>query len=317
MLAIFPEISSAVQSGNIERTAILARRYFCQGQPPTAPRVDIAGLIASCGIPVTRLRLQEFGMIAVSDDRGSVRCSIAIKDGLSDVEESFLLAHLLGHFLLHVQPRIARTEWTTSGFRDEESPLARYTHERVDTGYSQQQVAIEDAADRFAGAILMPAAMLKKAKETLQDTVKVAKMFAVTPQMVDRRLEDLATEAAEGETPLKIEVRPARKAAAPANVKDSQQLVAKRALQSKEDTAHMVREKHHQAAPTPRAVATQSYTHGRKTQTETQQHVQVQLQTQVEMHQDTVAENSRSAPVSGKGMERLREIARMLDKSGR
>lgn len=297
MLAIFPEISTAAQTGDTERLSILARRYFGAGAA-TAPSIDVAGLIQNSGIPITRMCIKEFGAIAVRDERGHVQCSIVTREGLTAEEERFLLGHLLGHFLLHVQPRIARTEWTSSGFREQLLPSARYCHapelDAPIASMTSQQRLLENAADEFAAALLMPSAMLLKAVDSLRVTTKIARVFGVTSGMIERRLDDLhvksqqsnhnnSVESAGPEThPIKIEIRPSAKGRKIAD----------------ETTAHMVRELHHQAAPTPRAVAALSYNSNQTSLSEPVKSIEV-------------------APAPGKGMERLREIARMLDKSGR
>lgn len=281
MLAIFPEISAAVKGGDLERVGILVRTYFC-GDSATKPQFAVESMLRRYGIPVVRMPLQDFGRIAVRDERGAVQCSIAVREGLSPAAESFLLAHMLGHFILHVQPRVARGEWNTSGYREEISPAERYVHAVAAQGMSPAQYALEDQADRFAGAVLMPSGMLKRAKEKLTTNSAVARVFGVTKEMVDRRFDDLNGASLVGDV---IE-----SAIAGATKTNAQPTPQGRGI---EDTAHMVREAHHREVPVPRAVAAQSYSAGA---------------------------TEKSAPdkvLSSKGMERLREIARKLDKTGR
>jgi Zn-dependent peptidase ImmA (M78 family) len=284
MLAIFPEISAAVQSGNLEQISILARRYFASGSW-SAPCIDVARLVKESGIPIVRLRLKEYGAIALRDEKGSIQCSIAIRDDLSAEDEAFLLAHLIGHYLLHIQPKLARTEWTASGFKEAILPSSRYAGGLTSSASATDPM--EDAADRFAAALLMPAAMLIKAVETLKDEHKVARLFGVSHTVIARRLLDLTSishDANTQELPKasmpKIEIRPAA-----------------RNRPAAESTANMLRERHHQAAPTPRALAAQSYS--------------------VHKGEEAPAEEAPTIGPSGKGMNRLREIARMLDKSNR
>lgn len=299
MLAIFPEVSAAVKSGDIERLGILTRTYFC-GDQATTPKFNGDALLRRYGIGVVRMNMEDFGRIAVRDERGAVQCSFAVRQGLSETEEAFLLAHLLGHFILHVQPKIAKSEWTASGYREEVLPSSRYTHTASSAGVTAQQFALEDQADRFAGAVLMPSSMLKRAKEKQLTNESIAKVFGVTQEMVERRLDDLNGRNLVGEV-IEGAVTGARREPhrdVEPRAQESRR-VGSKSHSPQEDTAHMVREQHHKDAPVPRAVAAQSYS---STSSGSQKTFDAQEDAKV---------------LSGKGMERLREIARMLDKSGR
>ena len=291
MLAIFPEISAAVKGGDLERVAVLIRTYFC-GEAATQPKFAVEAMLKRYGIPVVRMQLQDIGRIAVRDERGSVQCSIAVRDGLSAVQESFLLAHMLGHFILHVQPRIARAEWNTSGYREEVLPSDRYTHVIPTKNLPAALYNLEDQSDRFAGAVLMPAGMLRRAKEKLNSNDAVARVFGVSKEIVERRLDDI-NGIGVGDVIQEAIIGATRKG--PQDHSGAASSAAKNHRPT-EDTAHMVRESHHKDAPVPRAVAAQSYSSGTTQKAE---------------------EPGPQSLVSGKGMERLREIARKLDKTGR
>ena len=247
MLAIFPEISAAVKGGDLERVGVLIRTYFC-GEAATQPKFGVEAMLKRYGIPVVRMNLQDVGRIAVRDERGSVQCSIAIRNGLSQIQESFLLAHMLGHFILHIQPRVARAEWNTGGYREDVLPSDRYTHAIPAKDLPAALYNLEDQSDRFAGAVLMPAGMLKRAKEKLNSNEAVARIFGVSKEMVERRLDDIngigvndvIQEAIIGAT---------RKGPTEGNDASMQ---APKTRRISEDTAHMVRESHHKDAPMPR-----------------------------------------------------------------
>lgn len=290
MLAIFPEISAAVKAGDVERMGVLIRTYFC-GDAATQPKFAVEAMLKRYGIPVVRMPLQDIGRIAVRDERGSIQCSIAIRDGLSAVQELFLLAHMLGHFILHIQPRIARAEWNTSGYREDVLPSDRYTHAIPVKGLPAALYNLEDQSDRFAGAVLMPAGMLKRAKEKLNSNEAVARVFGVSKEMVERRLDDIN---GVGVSDVVQEAIVGATRSGPQDGSDAANPTNQR--RTAEDTAHMVREGHHKAAPVPRAVAAQSYSSGSGQKS---------------------GESGSQGLVSGKGMERLREIARKLDKTGR
>jgi hypothetical protein len=198
------------------------------------------------------------------------------------------------------------------------SPISRYCHTSSPSGYTPNQLALEDSADKFAAALLLPAAMLLKAIEKLQDVQKVAQLFGVDALLIERRLDDIAA-GSTLEPSVKITVRPSRSnqptaTAANDSAQSPRQHNAshesrtdspKKSLRTITNSAHMVREKHHLPAPTPRAVAAQSYNNATLAQESTSAH----------SGQD--AQPETKPLVSGKGMDRLREIARMLDKSGR
>ncbi len=300
MIAIFPEIAVAAEKRDYDQLAILTRKYFCK-DASTKPALDIHNLIKNFGIPVTKLSLREKGMIAVRDERGQILCSIAISDGLTLHEENFLLAHMLGHFLLHIQPRIARAEWSSSGFREEILPSDRYTHVQHSAGHDQALRIAEIEADRFAAALLMPTGMFKRAMEKLDESVaKVAMIFGVNQSVVEARRDEFDVIQS---VVREVDVQRALGAESEANqIKKSE----KRLLQkpaNKDDTLHMVREEHHKPAPTPKAMAKQSYTS--------------QGSVDASASQESTEQLGMSKLTTGRGMERLREIARMLDKSGR
>jgi Zn-dependent peptidase ImmA (M78 family) len=308
MIAIFPEITAAAESGRIEDLSILVRRYFLKGGA-TSPSIDVAALVDQFGLPVSRLRMKERGLIAVRDENGVFRCHLVINESIKGVEESFLLAHLLGHFLLHIQPKLARSEWSASGYRDQDSPLERYTHTSAAAELNAKQFAIEDLADRFAAALLMPKAMIVRASEKLVDDARIASIFSVTPALVMRRLEDIDST----DLPPKITIRPSATSkktplSAPKQVLNnpgqSETIISRSANEggrTPADTAHMVREKHHLAPPTPRAIVAQSY----------------ESQSLPQKAPTAPQDGPSDSPPSPKGMDRLRQIARMLDKTSR
>src|SRR5690606_25567343 len=116
----------------------------------------------------------------VTDDMGRFRANVILgPHKRTKAEENFLLAHSLGHFLLHIQPRVAQGEWKTSGFKENESPLARFTSPTPPSSASLER-ELEGEADDFAAALLLPKAMLLRAMEKLANTAKIADFFATT-----------------------------------------------------------------------------------------------------------------------------------------
>ena len=112
-----------------------------------------------------------------------------------------MLAHLLGHYLLDVQPQLARGEWRTSGFREHVCPLTRYGQNATSAQTPEKEQQREMLADEFAGALLMPKAMVLRAMERLQDVKVVADFFDVTVACLTRRLEILMGVRHNTETP--------------------------------------------------------------------------------------------------------------------
>jgi Zn-dependent peptidase ImmA (M78 family) len=189
MIAIFPEIMSATDSGDAEKLAILARKYFA-GKDRFRPAPDLNALAESAGISIERVPLEVHGILAARDVKGTVTVAAFVNKNLGADEERFLLAHMLGHFFFEVIPMVARGEWNASGFRETFSPLKRFAQ---NISYDQNrsvELAKELLADRFAGALLMPVAMVIKASEKIKDQAKLAAFFGVSRPCLQRRLVD-------------------------------------------------------------------------------------------------------------------------------
>jgi IrrE N-terminal-like domain len=288
MLALFPEIAVCAQSGDLEKLSILVRTYFASGDA-TKPRVNVLALVKEFGLPVGHAPIKYFGAIAVKDSLGDIRGSIIIRDTSTPQQQAFVLSHLLGHFLLHIQPLLARSEWTSSGFKEILDPVRRYAFGEGVAGVSAQNYATEDQADRFAGALLMPRAMLVRAMEKLQDSEKVAMFFGVTKEMVERRMDDIGVEH-----PVGAMLRAGARVATPVDVLN--QLADSSLEEISVQPDQQLRDVTVPNAPMPRAVANNSYL-------------------------DTLhAEPASKIPDVGRepltGMARIRELARKMDKNG-
>jgi len=188
MIAIFPEIAAAAAAGDVERLAILVRRYF-GGQETFAPKPGVVPLLMSAGLEVRRLAMDTLGALVAKDERGAFSITAIVSERL-DIEDSrFLLAHMLGHYLLDVQPLIARGDWQMSGYRETVCPLKRYVQggDWV-TGFDAKR---EARADAFAATLLLPAAMVRRAAAKLADPDQLGAFFGVSRPCMLRRLEDL------------------------------------------------------------------------------------------------------------------------------
>lgn len=189
MIAIFPEIVAASAQGDVERLAVLARRYYGGGDT-YAPRPDVRSLLLYAGVDVETLPLGAPGAVIAKDERGTFQI-VAIAGEVKDPAEArFLLAHMLGHVLLDVLPVIARGDWQVSGLRETVSPLKRYVQGGLEHRNSVDERR-ERLADRFAAALLMPLGMVRRAEATFKDLDKTAHFFGVPRSLLERRLQDI------------------------------------------------------------------------------------------------------------------------------
>lgn len=200
MIAIFPQLAAAASAGEIEQLAILVRRYF-GGREVFAPRPNLQALLQAAGLAVSRIDSEEIGALLAKDERGSFAIVAVVGREVSMVSERFLLAHLLGHYLLDVQPLIARGEWQVSGFREVICPLQRYSAGGTDLSDTDATLAQHDArreerADAFAAALLLPRGMVRRAAEKFREVEAVADFFAVSRACMLRRLQDIGLVAA-------------------------------------------------------------------------------------------------------------------------
>ena len=188
MIAIFPEIENCVSSGRTEQLVCLVRQYFA-GRLVYAPALDPARVLEGVGIGVSFMSLDSMAALLARDEKGAFRVALVLNEDLRESpDRNFMMAHLMGHYFLHIQPRIAAGEFCISGFREDESPMVRYV-QRTPVAADDADQAKEEEADRFAAALLMPAGMVRRAAEKLTDPVKLAAFFGVTRPVMQRRLE--------------------------------------------------------------------------------------------------------------------------------
>jgi len=190
MIAIFPEIAGRAAAGDSESLAILVRRYF-GGAETESPKPDIRQLLSNVGIRIETMPMEGCGALLAKDDRGSFEIVAIVQAGCEKISERFMLAHMLGHFLFDIQPRIARSDWTVSGFQEAGCPLRRYSNGFMATELSAADLRVEERADDFAAALLLPRGMVKRAIERLTDHDSVAAFFGVTTACLVRRLAQL------------------------------------------------------------------------------------------------------------------------------
>ena len=291
MIALFPELSAAAAALDVERLAVLVRRYF-GGSEMFSPRPGVRPLAQSAGLDVETLPLNVHGALLAKDERGAFKIVAVLAPGLAPAAERFLLAHLLGHYFLDIAPKIAGAELVTSGYREVADPMHRYATvapgSAVDPA-SGRDGLIEDRADRFAAALLMPKAMVRRALAKLEDVDRAATFFGVPRGVLTRRLADAGLAAARPGSFLDAE----RAMGVPPASVTLEETLRPGAVVARETSG-------------PRAVAG-SYDQMART---------TGAAAPAEPPPNAAASAAASAPrEGGRGMERLRALARKLDKS--
>jgi len=194
MIAIYPELVQAAEAADVERLAVLSRRYF-GGDAGRAPRIDALALARRSGLSVQRLPVEGKAAVVARDERGAFTVALVLDPSLDGEELAFTAAHQFGHVLLDILPVIARGDFTLSGYRETHMPLKRYAFGATLASLHPDDRR-EARADQFAAALLMPAGMVRRAYEKLADERRTAAFFGVTAACLARRLADLGARAA-------------------------------------------------------------------------------------------------------------------------
>ncbi|MCX6130298.1 MAG: ImmA/IrrE family metallo-endopeptidase [Proteobacteria bacterium] len=184
MFALFPEIVQVASSGDLESLACLVRKYFADRQI-YSPKLRVEPLLLKAGFDLSRDTIQDAACLRAADHRGAWHVSIVLSPTLQEQQDmNFTLAHLFGHFLCEIQPLMARGELRLQECKERMGALRRYL--------SRSSSAPEEAqADAFAMALLMPIGMVKRAFETLGTINETAAFFDVRKDLMERRLENL------------------------------------------------------------------------------------------------------------------------------
>src|SRR5687767_12375970 len=72
MIAIFPELSAAAAAADVERLAVLVRRYF-GGSEVFSPRPAVKDLVRRVGIDVETFPVNAHGALLAKDERGAFK----------------------------------------------------------------------------------------------------------------------------------------------------------------------------------------------------------------------------------------------------
>lgn len=188
MIAIFPELVQAARTFDVEKLAVLTRKYFGEGDT-FRPAPDVERLVRAVGIRIERFITEGRGALLAKDQNGCFAIVAVVEPELDETATRFLLAHQLGHFLLDIQALIAQGDWQISGYRESQCPQSRYAAGGPAAPVEAVEARREERADAFAAALLMPAGMAKMAYERLKTVDKVAAFFRVTPAVARRRCE--------------------------------------------------------------------------------------------------------------------------------
>ena len=185
MIAIFPKIAECAKAQDYEMLGCMIRNYFAKGGV-FAPILNLNTIYKDLGIPIRKLEISGIAAAACKDEKGSFSLDIILHpDKCQNKEdERFLLAHLLGHFFLYIQPAIVQGEWATKGILIDEMPHAAYT-----AGKTKPQNDYN--ANKVAAAMLMPKGLILRAAEKFDDKAKLAAFFGVSKEVAQRRLSSL------------------------------------------------------------------------------------------------------------------------------
>lgn len=203
MIAIFPQLAACAAVKDIEKLAVLVRTQFGF----TNPRIDARELLRCIGVETEALQLDCAGNLLVRDEKGQFSVIALVPDGLTRDVGQFRLAHLLGHFLLHVQSGIAGGTYKGHGFRELVCPYARYLSGTSAAGIkatSREEAAAEDLADEFAAAVLLPKSLMEAAVAKGAGTAELSTFFGCSPDLIACRLARLGLvkqDVAAGKTP--------------------------------------------------------------------------------------------------------------------
>jgi|GEM_PF-3455388 hypothetical protein len=203
MFAIFPEILQASQARDLETLACLVRKYFASRQV-YAPRFQVEPLFEAMGIRLLREAAPYFARIQVLDHKGQYHVSLTLRRDVEDAwEKNYTLAHLMGYFLLEIQPLMAQGELSAEAYQLDHGALARLVQSSSSAPDKAARKQARAAADGFASALLLPLGMVKKAYQTLPNVTDTAAFFHVSQILIEQRLRALGLIQSERERNLR------------------------------------------------------------------------------------------------------------------
>ena len=81
MIAIFPEIAACAASGNVEKLAVLVRKYF-GGDQTYAPKLDTMKLMQQAGLEVQVLPIASQAALLAKDENGAFRIVAVLSESV-------------------------------------------------------------------------------------------------------------------------------------------------------------------------------------------------------------------------------------------
>lgn len=188
MIAVFPELANLVEQGDIERLACKVREYF-GGEQRYAPWIPLGELCNRMGAAIKHSDSDE-SYLKVADRQGRFTAEISTRTAATDVDNRFITAHLLGHFFIHIQPRLFTSD---QDFHRYQEKCSRSIHLRRNVGFDSIEWSDleEKQADLFALALLLPMGMFQKAYSKLRSVESLSRLFGLEQVYVTRRIEQL------------------------------------------------------------------------------------------------------------------------------
>ncbi len=296
MFAIFPEILNQTAAGDLEAVTCLVRKYFADGQV-FAPNLRVAQICANAEIKVRTANMKSAARMEAWDANGQFQIEISLHPEIRNHRElNYILASMLGHVFLDLQPKMAKGELQRSIFEKSQSPLREVLLNRTTA----------TNIDQFACSLFLFGAMVKTAMTALASRQDVAAFFNVDLPLLDYRLDQLgliqgASSEGQKEKP-KSKTPPANEQ----NLASSREAKAKKPLAA--DTTLPKKEE----KPKPKASSEDLSSMARVNRTTAARSYRMEGEQKTEVRKSSP--KSPDSPASP-GLERLRQLARKIDKS--
>jgi hypothetical protein len=291
MVTIFPEIIHASKKQDIEALASLVRRYFGEREA-SGRRTDVTRLAQTAGLEIRRMPMTDLGALVAREERGAIGFVAVLARGMSAALERTILAHQLGHVFLTLLPQSLETNSRSArGFKETRVP-----------GEDSSREASEALADRFAAALLMPCDAFRAALSENADALSLAREFDVEVSLVKTRAAMLsltardATLVARDESTLASGIATQAALSCDAKKLSGKELEATLKKPSVNSAIGAMAREYRRAPETARAGGN------------------AKVPTETTRKDSRPGASDSSKPLAGKGLERLREIARKMDK---
>ncbi|MDD9950966.1 MAG: ImmA/IrrE family metallo-endopeptidase [Zetaproteobacteria bacterium] len=187
MISLYPEVLRLAKSKDYEKLGVSIRRCFLSEQQ-ARPQLAVADLLDEMGFDVIEdASIAYLAVTLMVQSQGKLDSTIILQKRGADFKANFLLAHCLGHALLHLQFELLERSQTRAGFRETQYTLETFMQTDFTAAPVQKAALYEHEADLFAAALLLPQAMFVRAMQRLPRVQQVAEMFAVPAPFVVAR----------------------------------------------------------------------------------------------------------------------------------